>query len=273
MLKGKLGVHLIYDASDMYGYMMRASFPLFIARVFEWLEKSLVAEADRIIAVNDVMAECFADMADKTVAVIMNCKPIQSKEYQNLASANNFTLLHIGTLHKARTLVWLIDVLKELPDVHCIIGGIGQPDYIDYVKKKCSEISNIIFVGPVPANMVLPMTAKADVVISLFDPKNPNGKMATPNKLFEAMVCGKAIICPQGTYCAEITRREDIGLAIEYSQEALKKAIIELRDSPELLEKLGRNALRAAVTRYNWPNEERKLLEIYAGLQERPQGR
>jgi len=265
-LKRKLGVPLIYDARDMYGYMMRASFPLWMARAFEWLEKRLVARADRIIAVNEVMARCFAGMTDKPVTVIMNCKPIQSLEYQNRANADKFTLLYIGTLHKARALPWLMSVLKELPDVHCIIGGVGQADYVEYIKKKCSQISNVTFVGRVPVDMVLPMTEKADAVFYIFDPENPNGKLATPNKLFEAMVCGRPIICTGGTYCAEITEREGLGLAVEYSKEALKKAIIKLRDDPELRAKMGRNALKAAITKYNWQNEEIKLLELYRGL-------
>jgi glycosyltransferase involved in cell wall biosynthesis len=269
-VKRKLGVPLFYDARDMYGYMMRATFPLCIARIFEWLEKYLVAGADRIIAVNEVMARCFAGMTDKPVSVIMNCKQIQSTEYRNPANADKFTLLYIGTLHKARALPWLLNTMRELPDVQCIIGGVGQADYVEYVKKECGKIPNVTFAGKVPADMVLPLTAKADAIVSIFNPGNPNGMLATPNKLFEAMVCGRPIICPGGTYCAEITEREESGLAIEYSEEALKEVIIELRDSPELREKLGKNALRAAITKYNWPSEERKLLELYASLQDRP---
>ena len=47
----------------------------------------------------------------------------------------------------------------------------------------------------------------------------------------------------------------------------MKEAIIKLRDSPELRERLGRNALKAAITKYNWQKQEEKLLELYKGLQ------
>ena len=81
------------------------------------------------------------------------------------------------------------------------------------------------------------------------------------------MVCGRPIICIRGTYCAEITEREAVGLAVEYSVEALKKAIIKLRDDPQLRERMGRNALNAAITKYNWQIEEKKLVELYREIQ------
>jgi len=46
----------------------------------------------------------------------------------------------------------------------------------------------------------------------------------------------------------------------------LKEAIIKLRDDPELRERLGRNALKAAITKYNWERQEEKLLELYSDI-------
>jgi glycosyltransferase involved in cell wall biosynthesis len=86
------------------------------------------------------------------------------------------------------------------------------------------------------------------------------------NKQFEAMVCGRPIICARGTYSGEVTEQEEVGLTVEYTEEALKQAIIKLRDNHGLREKLGRNALEAAITKYNWQNEEVKLLELYKRL-------
>ena len=266
-LKRKLGLPLIYDARDMYGYMMQAIFPRWIASVFSWLEKWLVTKADRIVAVNEIMERCFDGITDKPISVIMNCKPLQSLEYQPPQNEDKFTLLYIGTLHKTRALSQLIHVMKELLDIHCVIGGVGQSGYVESIKKECRKSPNITFVGRVPLDEVLPMTGKVDVIVSIFASRNPNSNIATPNKLFEAMVCGRPIICIKGTYCAEVTEREQVGLAVEYTEEALKQAIIKLRDDAELRERLGRNALKVAITRYNWQREEEKLLELYGCIE------
>ena len=46
----------------------------------------------------------------------------------------------------------------------------------------------------------------------------------------------------------------------------MKKGIKRLRDDPELRERLGRNALSAAIKGYNWESQERVLLEIYSDI-------
>jgi glycosyltransferase involved in cell wall biosynthesis len=267
MLKRKLGVPLIYDARDMYGYMMQASFPRWIADAVGRVEKLLISKSDIIIAVSEVMERCLKKITDRPVKIIMNCKPLQSEEYLVPGDRDKFTLLYIGTLHKARALEELIHAVGELSNVHCIIGGIGQADYVESIRLKCLKIPNISFVGKVAVDKVLPMTMEADVIFCMFDSVNPNNKIGMPNKLFEAMVCGRPIICTRGIYSGDFALQETIGLAVEYSEEALAQAIMELRDDPDLRERLGRNALNAAITKYNWQIEEKKLVGLYREIQ------
>lgn len=110
------------------------------------------------------------------------------------------------------------------------------------------------------------MPKKAYAVFLMVNPQDLNNRIGLGNKQFEAMVCGRPIICTKGTYSGDLTEQEEVGLTVEYDKEALKQAIIKLRDGPELREKLGRNALLAAISKYNWQKEEEKLLEIYRGI-------
>lgn len=70
----------------------------------------------------------------------------------------------------------------------------------------------------------------------------------------------------KGSYSGEMTEREDVGLVVEHTEEALRHAIIKLRDEPHLRERLGTNALRAAINKYNWQRQEEKLLELYRDI-------
>jgi glycosyltransferase involved in cell wall biosynthesis len=247
--------------------MMVRIFPRWIANIFLWQENRLIRRVDRIINVGESQKRYFNRITNKPISVIMNCKPLQSLEYQPPDNQGNFVLLYIGGLHQVRGLRMLVQAVKELPGVRCLIGGIGQPGYVRALKEECSNTSNVTFLGRVPFDEVIPLTMKADAIFCMFNPRDPNSLIGTPNKLFEAMACGRPIICTRGTYSGELTEQEEVGLAVEYTEQALKEAIIKLRDNPGLRERLGRNALKAALTKYNWHKQEEKLIELYKSLQ------
>ena len=265
-LKKKLGLSLIYDAHEIWGYMVVGDLPKLWANYYLWKEKHLLKYVDRIITVNEPLKNYFRKITGKSVTIIMNCKPLQGTKYEP-PNNDKFTLLYIGTLGKPRFLLELVDVVKELPDIHCIIGGSGsKQNYVDALKDKCSKVQNIDFIGRVPMKEVLPMTKKADAIVCMTSPDNPNSSRALANKQFEAMVCGRPIICTKNTYPGEFTEKQKCGLAIPYTKNDLKQAIIKLRDSPKLREELGRNALNAAIREYNWEKQEEKLLKVYEEL-------
>ena len=266
-LKRKLSLPLVYDAHEIYGYMMTRTFPRWIASVFLWLEKRLLTQVDRIITVDEPRERYFNSVTDKPISIIMNCKQLPSLQYQPPENKGQFTVIYVGTLAKRRFILELADVVTELPDIRCFIAGMGQPDYIEALNKKCSTASNITFLGVIPLDEILPLTKKADVCICMIDPMDLNNRIGLANKQFEAIVCGRPIICTKGTYSGELTEREGVGLAVEYTKEALKQAIVKLRDNPPLREKLGRNALKAAITKYNWQREREKLLELYRSIE------
>ncbi len=265
-LKQKLCLPLIYDAHEIYGYMMTRHFPRWIASKFLWLEKRLVRKVNWIINVAEPQRRYFDSITDKPISLIMNCKPLQSLEYQPPDNEACFIILYIGSLHQGRAIHMLVDAVRELPGVRCIIGGIGTPENVRALEEKCDTVPNVDFIGRVPFDEVIPMTKRADAVFLMVNPQDLNNRMGLGNKQFEAMVCGRPIICTRGTYSGEMTEQEEVGLTVEYNKEALKQGLIKLRDNTELREGLGRNALQAAIREYNWQRQEEKLLDLYESI-------
>jgi len=267
-LERKLSMPLVYDAHEIYGYAVTRTIPRWTAGIFFWLEKQLVKHVDRIINVCEPQRRYFDNITDKPISIIMNCKTVESPKYEPPASRGDFTILYIGILHQGRAVSMLVDAVRELAGVRCIIGGFGLPTYVRTLKEKCDTVANADFVSRVPFDQVMPLTKKADAIFFMVNPQDRNNRLALANKQFEAMVCGRPIICSKGTYSGELTEQEQVGLTVEYDREALKDAIIKLRDNPELREELGRNALHAAITKYNWQNEEEKLTKLYGSIKE-----
>jgi len=264
-LKKKLGMPIVYDAHEVYGYMIARNLPKFFADTALTLEKKWIKQVDQVITVNEPLGSYFKSITTKPITIVMNCKPLQENKYKPPKN-KKFLLLYLGSLDKNRFLLELADAIKELPDVHCIIGGKGNFTYTNTLKQKCSTISNVDFIGLIPMKDVLPMTKNTDVVVCMTSPCGYNCSHASANKQFEAMVCGRPIICTKNTYPGEVTEREKCGLVSEYTIKGLKKVIIKLRDNPKLCEELGKNALKTAIREYNWSKQEKKLLKIYSNL-------
>ena len=157
--------------------------------------------------------------------------------------------------------------MQEISDVKLIIGGIGKKRYVEELKEKCLQTKNVDFIGKVPPENVLPITKKADALICMFNPKNKNNQVGLPNKVFEAAVSGRPLIITKDLYYEKIAvEKGKFALSVPFSKEGIKKAIIKLKENPDLREKLGKNALKAAINDYNWEIQEKKLIKLYDGL-------
>ena len=262
-LKKKIGVKLVYDAHELWGYMIQNDLPKIWADYYINKEKKLIPYLDGFIIAEDKYADYFRTSTDMRLTTILNCKKIISKKYVLPKKDAIFSLLFIGRLSSSRFVLELVESVKSLKKVKCIIGGIGKTRFVDKLKQKCKETDNVDFIGPVPLNEVIPMTKKTDAVVCIVNPDVLNNKIATANKQFEAMVCGRPVICTKGTRSGEVTENEKCGIVVDYSIDSFLEGIIKLRDNPKLCEKLGKNALKVAINKYNWEIEEKKLVNLY----------
>lgn len=260
-LKKKTNAKLIYDAHEIFGYMISRDMPKVVVKAAFWMEKRLIKNVDRVITVNEPLKKYFKSITYKSITVVMNCKDLISEEYQPPKN-EVFTICYIGVLHKSRMFPEIVDVIGNIENVKLVIAGKKENLYDD-VKERCKKYDNVEFLGAIPFDEVIPKTLRSDVVVCMVNPNDLNNKIAIANKQFEAMVCGRPIIYTKRTYGGDMTEELKCGLTVRYDKELLKKAIIKLRDNPKLCEELGKNGLKAAKEEYNWKKQEKKLLKVY----------
>lgn len=263
-LKKKLGIKLIYDAHEIFGYMISGNTSEIFVKTAFWMEKRLVRYVDHIITVSEPLKKYFDEITDKTVTVVMNCENLIIEKFEPPKN-NIFTLCYMGGLHKNKMFPEIIDVIGGIRNVKFVIAG--KKGYLyDKVKEKCKKYSNIEFLGTISFREAISRILQSDAVVHMVNPANPNNRIGLANKQFEAMVCGRPIITTKGTYAGELTERLKCGLTVEYNEKSVREAIIKLRDNPKLREELGRNGLKAAIKEYNWEKQREKLIKIYWGL-------
>jgi len=260
-LKKKIGLPLVYDAHEIWGYMVSKNVPWW--RYYLWKEKRLLRHINHMIVTNKARKDFYRQWTDCGITVIDNYKHIFTGEYIKPPNHGNqqLSILYIGGFLETRFLLELIEVVAELKDVVLNIGGRGR--LYREIEAKANATNNVHFLGTVAPEKVIPMTVENDVVFCMIAPYDKNDITASTNKQYEAMVAGRPIITAKSTFSGRVTVDEGVGISVRFTKKALKNAIIQLRDNPEMREKLGKNALQKAIQKYNWEEQEEELMEIY----------
>ena len=258
-LKEKLGIKLIYDAHEIFGYMLKDQNPLLSRYSFK-MEKRMLEYVDHIVTIDEPFKKYYERISNLPVTIVMNCKDLIYSDYE---APNNeiFTLVYIGLMSKGRFFPEILEVIGNMEGVRLILAG-KKEGLFNKIKEMSKKYKNIKFLGTIPKEEILPLTRKSDATFVIVDRKGQH-HMNVFNKQFEAMVCGRPIIVTRGTYAGEMTERLRCGLTVEYNKESVREAVLILRDNPDLCEELGKNAFKAAKEKYNWENEKKKLLKVY----------
>jgi glycosyltransferase involved in cell wall biosynthesis len=262
-LKKKKGTPLIFDAHEIFTYMIEEDVSKIVRNYAGRMEKSLLRDVDHIITVNDALRDYYREMFDGEVSVVMNCPEEILAEYEPPAG-EMFTILYVGTLHKSRYVSELVDVVGSMDDVQLKIGG--EAGLYDEIEKRSQQFDHVSFLGTIPYKAVMPLTKESHAIFCMFDPENRINQVGTPNKIFEAMAMGKPSIVTKGILSGDIVEKEQCGLAVEYDEDSLRNAIGKLRDDHKLSEELGKNGLKAAQSKYNWKVQEKELLGAYSKM-------
>jgi len=253
---------VVYDIFDFYVDMV--SFPAPISSCIAKFDIFLMRFADALIIVDPSRLKQIKRENDSSVAIIFN-SPMDDNCISDTKFHKDeqyFKIFYSGHLFKDRDFNSIIEIVKENKNLRLEVVGWGdfEEEFIELI----GEESRISFGGMIPYKEVIQRTLKSDLLFALYDPSVPNNLYASPNKLFEAMMCGKPIIVNDGTSMAEIVRKENCGLIVPYGNvNAIKHAILMLIDDPQLCRQLGENGRKAYEQKYNWKIMERRLLDVY----------
>ncbi|HEY5604959.1 MAG TPA: glycosyltransferase [Thermoplasmata archaeon] len=262
--KRSTGGRLVYDAHEIFGYMIEQDVPRLVMDYAFRMERELAPSADRVIAVNEAVKRYVDGIAARPATLVRNTSEHILDTYRP-PPGGPFTVLYVGTLHPSRFLLPAIEVIGEMPDARLVLGG-GKA-LASEVADACKRHPNTEYLGIVPNERVLPMTVDSHAVLSMFDPTHRINQVGLPNKIFEAMAAGRPSITTHGLPMGDLVEEEECGLAVPYSTEGFREAVVRLRDDPDLAERLGRNGLAAAKREYNWAAESRKLVRLYEDLE------
>lgn len=158
-----------------------------------------------------------------------------------------------------RRLLLIGKAIENEKNIRLILAGRVFDDTLEHLLKN----PNVSYVGLLKAEEVLKLEKMADIIPVLYDPSIPINRVASPNKLFEAMMLGVPVVT---NVCRDIVAEADCGLIVNYDTQEVKRAILWLKNNPLPRKKFGINGRQAFEKKYNWRIMEEKLLKLYCSL-------
>ncbi len=267
ILKGQSLVYIIYDfyANNLPNgrfQRMRNIIRYFVGRS----EKMGIGFADLLILADESRYQEIRGAKVKNLIYLYNTP--EDLDRQKTSSYTETPkkekiLFYAGIINSIRGVRDVIIAIEEIEDIKLILAG---PLIDKAMLDKTSE--KLQYIGWIPTyEELIAKTSQADILFRLSDPSHPKTKFESPNKLFEAMMCGKPIIVSDHSSMANIVRQEECGLVVPYGDiDAIKRAILTLKNDPALCKRLGENGRKAYETKYSWAIMEKRLLKAYGSL-------
>lgn len=235
------------------------------------IEKILIKRANQLIVVSESIGQWYQKRYHlKNVLVIKNFPEIPARKIQSSRllkekfkiKDSEILFIYQGLLDRGRGIKILLEVFSKLKDnKHLVFMGYGPLESL--IQKYAKLFSNIHFQTAVKPEEILRYTASADVGLSLAENVCLSYYYSLPNRLFEYLVSGLAVIVSNFPDMARVIAKNQCGWQIAPTRQALLKFIRKL--SNKEISKKRNNVLKCGLN-FVWENEEKKLLNIYENL-------
>ncbi|MEO0079656.1 MAG: glycosyltransferase [candidate division WOR-3 bacterium] len=277
--KRRPGIRVIYESSEWFpqAFLDRDDliYPLRWAgyQAIRRLEARAAKEADGVIETNQTRAQRF---------VALGVEPVLVPNYPQLemlpepSMERKPWLVYTGLISKHRGFEKLLQALAlvaaQRPDVR--LKTIGHFDPRDTIEWRSREFirqtgitANIEFTGWLSYDRMFASLTPCLAGVVLLQPERGNDRTGLPNKLFEFMGSGLAVIASNFPEMASVVNETKCGWLVDpTSPEQIAHAMFEVLNDPKEAIRRGLAGRQAVLDRFNWTRAEARLLELYRRL-------
>jgi glycosyltransferase involved in cell wall biosynthesis len=174
-------------------------------------------------------------------------------------------LLYQGGIQVGRGLDKLVQAAPNFKCGTLVFIGDGRiKTELEQMVRDMGLEERIKFLPKVPVSELIHYTRNAYLGFQVLNNICFNHYSASSNKLFEYMMSGVPVIACSFPEIQGVVEKENIGLCVDsHDPTSIAEGVNYLLDHPELREQMRTNCFRARE-KYNWENEKKELIDIYA---------
>jgi glycosyltransferase involved in cell wall biosynthesis len=254
------GVPFVFELRDLWpavpvavGVLKNAA----AIRSAEWLERRLYDGAERIVVCSEgSLAELRRrGIPEDKLTLIPNAADLDVFR-PDVADhgfrarhglEGRFVALYTGAMGRANGLDQLVDAadaLRRWGDERVTIVALGDGGERPGLEERARALGleNLRFLPPVPKDELAGIVGAADVTLTIFAPY-PILETTSPNKFFDSLAAGKAVVVNLDGWLRRLVEENDAGIWVPAGNaEALAGALSALAANPEGVARMGQNA-------------------------------
>ena len=255
----------VYDAHELFCEMPSIALRPGIHKFWKRLERFFLPRFKNGYTVNNSLSEEYFKMYRLRYEVIMNVA-VLTQEEDIETKKDKKRLLYQGAIQNGRGIEHLIYAMQNV-DAHMVICGMG--DYLEDAKKLTEELKlqdKISFKGYIFPKDLRAITQEAYIGLNTTTGKGKSYYLSLSNRTFDYMYALTPQIAMNFPEYAAINKEFEVAVLVdELTTENIANAVSRLLNDEALYNRLQQNC-RLAKQKYNWQNEEKKLIAFYDNL-------
>lgn len=205
-------------------------------------------------------------LPEKKVFFVPNSPEIRKIRKLPLSNKNKYDLVIVSNITKSIDYPKIIQAVKELSQkykkIRLILVGSGQyEEELKIMVKKLGLGEKILFVGRKPHGEVIEILLKSGVGIALYTKDFPWIEFGDSMKVREYLACGLPVIMNNVVSTADDVEKGDAGIIIKKKDNGLYRAIERIFSTPNLYQKMHKNARKLAET-FDFTKIVERLLDL-----------
>lgn len=240
---------------------------LFYSPMIRYILKRYTPKIRAAITVCQPIADRYErEFGFKPMLVLNAPKPVDVPDHE--IDPDHIHLVHHGSAQSDRKQeIMIYAVAQAEPRFHLHFMLVDQePGYVARLKQLADRIApgRVTFHDPVPPPQVAPTIARFDIGLALMFPSNYNNRMALPNKFFEAINAGLAVLVGQSPAMIAVVEQYQCGVvapSFEPSDIAATLNRLTVEDTKQF-----RRASRAAAKTLNADVQMTQIVGLFRSL-------
>jgi glycosyltransferase involved in cell wall biosynthesis len=262
----KRDVRVVFDLFDSHAASILGK-NMVAGRIILFLERFAVALSDALIVCSKERLSLYDGVSLKRYEIIGNFADLGSVPFDRLRSRyldqdrKTFRLVYSGIIRPNRGIVETAQAIRDLDDVEFVVAGrIADRRVFDAIM----QFPQVKYHGQLEFDKSLSLEGSADVLPVFYESGGHHRfSGVAPNKLYEAMMLGIPII----TNLAHVLQDARCGIFAKYADvAAIRRAVLYLKEHPDMRRKMGEYGRHAFEKTYNWQFMENRLLALYGCL-------